>query len=488
MERRTFMTETLLGSLGVSLLGTYPVTANQNDQSAGKRISSLTSYPSSFFWGTATSAYQVEGAVATDGRGPSIWDSFSKRLNAIKDNQKADVSVDMYHKFKEDIALMQALNTNAYRFSISWPRVLPNGEGSPNQKGLDFYDRLIDALLEAGIEPFPTLYHWDLPDTLQKKYGGWASMKTVDAFSNYAALISKHFSDRIRHMFTINEMKTFVEYGYGTGNLAPGVKLPKKELNQLRHHVLLGHGNAVLAARGSAHRPLLIGPAENIDIAVPAQADDITIRASEQAMKHLNAGYMTAILEGAYPETWLEEQGSDAPRFTLSDMEIISTPIDFIGMNVYMPKAYILADENLLGYRLLPFSTLHPKMASSWHHLGPEALYWGPVHAKNIWNVKSIYITENGCGGADIPTSDQKIYDTERLMFLNNYLLQLENSIAAGAPVDGYFHWSLMDNFEWISGYDTRFGLYYVDYSTLKRIPKLSASFYASYIANQKNP
>ncbi|HLO80280.1 MAG TPA: family 1 glycosylhydrolase, partial [Chitinophagaceae bacterium] len=247
-------------------------------------------FPGDFLWGTATAAYQVEGAVHEDGRGVSIWDRFAHTPGKIKNNDNADIAVDMYHRYKEDVKLMKDLGTNAYRFSISWPRIFPNGAGKPNPKGLDFYSKLVDELLANGIKPFATLYHWDLPQQLQDSYGGWQSQETAKMFADYAGYVASKLSDRVNHFFTLNEMYTFVEFGYGTGALAPGLKLSKSQLNQVRHHVVLAHGLGMQAIRANAKPGTLAGPAENINIAVPAIETPENIKASETAMRELNAG------------------------------------------------------------------------------------------------------------------------------------------------------------------------------------------------------
>jgi beta-glucosidase len=381
---------------------------------------------------------------------------------------------------------MKELGAGAYRFSISWPRVFPLGEGKPNPKGLDFYDRLTDELLDKGILPFATLYHWDLPQDLQTKYGGWRSPRVSELFAAYAGLVASKLGDRIKHFFTINEMYTFVEYGYGTGALAPGLKLPPRDLNQVRHHVLLAHGLAVQAIRAQSKPGILVGPAENITNVVPVIASPENIKAADRAVRELNAGYLTAILEGKYTDRFLEKAGKDAPRFTPDEMSTIGTPVDFVGINVYMPNRYVMAADNADGFAELPFSTIHPRMASPWHRFGPESMYWAPRSLQRVWNVESIYITENGCGAGDTLTEDGKILDTDRIMFMRSYVGQLQLAIQDGIPVKGYFHWSLLDNFEWIGGYETRFGLYYVDYKTLKRIPKLSCAYYKELIAQNR--
>jgi beta-glucosidase len=449
-------------------------------QTASPRVTS--EYPQGFRWGTATSSYQVEGAAHEDGRGTSIWDTFCQVPGKIQDGSTGSVSVDHFHRYKEDVALMKALGTTVYRFSIAWPRVFPEGHGAANPKGLDFYDRLVDELLANGIEPFATLYHWDLPQGLQDG-GGWESRDTVEAFASYAGHVAARLGDRVSHFFTLNEMLTFVELGYGAGVFAPGLSLPPGRLNQVKHHAVLAHGLAVQAIRASGRPGTKVGPAENITVAVPAIETPDNIRAAERATRELNAPYLTVMLEGRYTDAYLAAAGADAPRFTDAELKAIASPVDFIGLNVYTPSQYVQASDTAAGFATLPLPASFPHMASPWLKIGPEALYWAPRHAAKLWNVKDIYITENGTSAADQPAADGMVYDTDRVMYLRNYLAQLQRATAEGVPVRGYFLWSLLGNFEWADGYATRFGLVHVDYATQKRTPKLSASFYREVIA-----
>jgi beta-glucosidase len=438
-------------------------------------------FPEGFRWGTATSAYQIEGATDVDGRGPSIWDTFARLPGKIRDGANADIADDHYHLYKEDVALMKALGVKTYRFSIAWPRVFPEGRGTANLKGLAFYQRLVDELLANGIEPYATLYHWDLPQALQDR-GGWESRDTAQAFADYAGYVARQLGDRIGHFFTLNEMRSFVELGYGNGVFAPGLNLPKARLYQVRHHAVLGHGLGVQAVRANGRAGLKVGPAENITIALPDIETLRNIRAAQEATRELNAPYLTVILEGRYTDQYLKAAGADAPRFTEADLKTISTPVDFVGINVYGPGAFVRARDKVPGYAQLPLPASYPHMKSSWLDFAPETLYWAPRQLQKLWNVKEIYITENGTSSTDKPEADGRIDDLDRVMFLRQYLAQLRRATSEGVPVRGYFVWSLLDNFEWADGYTIRFGLHYVDYKTLKRTPKLSASFYKKVI------
>lgn len=439
-------------------------------------------FPAGFRWGVATSAYQIEGANRTDGRGACIWDTFCAQPGKIRDGSDGAVACDHYHRYREDVALMKAMGVTAYRFSIGWPRLFPDGTGKPNAQGFAFYDRLVDELLAHGIEPFPTLYHWDLPQALQDR-GGWQARDTALAFADYAAAVAARLGDRASRFFTLNEILTFLEQGYGTGRFAPGLVLPRAELNQARHHAVLAHGLSVQAMRAAASRPIEIGPAENMTTALPAVETADNVRAAERATRDMNAPYLTVMMEGRYTDAWLAEQGADAPRFTAAELAAIASPVDFVGLNIYTPGAFVQAADTAPGYVVLPMPDSYPRMASTWLTFGPETLYWAPRHVAKLWDAKAVYITENGTSAADQPALDGTVYDVDRVMFLRQYLTQLRRATAEGVPVRGYFAWSLLDNFEWADGYATRFGLCHVDYRTQKRTPKLSAAFYRNLIA-----
>jgi beta-glucosidase len=440
-------------------------------------------FPPGFLWGTATASYQIEGAVKEDGRGPSIWDTFSHTPGKVVNNANGDVANNHYHLYKSDVQLMKALGTKAYRFSIAWPRVFPNGDGPPNPKGLDFYNRLVDELLANGIQPYATLYHWDLPQSLQDRFGGWEGRDTANAFADYAGYVAERLSDRVKNIFTMNELSVFTDVGYRWGIHAPGLKLEGLRLNQLRHHAVLGHGLAVQAIRASAKSGTKVGLAENITIPVPVVETPQNIAAAERAMREMNAPYLTVIMEGKYTDWYLKSAGADAPKFTPEDLKAISSPLDFVGVNIYTAQ-FVRADESSpTGYTQVPHPKSFPHAPSFWLFITPDALYWGPRHVAKLWKAKEIYITESGCSAADEPATDGKVYDTDRVTYLRSYLTQLRRATADNVPVRGYFLWSLMDNFEWADGYTNRFGIHYNDYATQKRTPKLSADFYREVIA-----
>jgi beta-glucosidase len=444
-------------------------------------------FPDGFYWGVATSAYQIEGAWDEDGKGLSIWDTYAHTPGKIRNDDNGDVANDHYHRYEEDVALMASINANAYRFSISWPRIFPEGTGEPNPKGVDFYSRLVDELLAAGIEPFATLYHWDMPQALQEKYGGWLSKDTSKAFAEYAGYVAEQLGDRVKHYFTINEFRS-IEGGYQLVDVkvggktiqlgqAPGLNVSDVELKQVRHNAVLGHGLAVQAIRASGPAGTKVGFADNTRFAVPVIDSPEHVEAAEKATRERNAGFMTVMLEGRYTEEYLAEAGG-GPDYTDDELTTIASPLDFVGINVYRPGYYVEPSDEPPGYRDVPISSSHPKPLNEWIVFDPEVLYWAPRQMQSIWGAKSIYITENGCAAADAVAEDGRIYDSDRVMFLRAYLGQLQRATAEGVPVDGYFLWSAQDNFEWIYGYGDRFGIIYVDFETQQRIPKLSAEWF----------
>jgi beta-glucosidase len=478
-SRRTF--NRLLGGSAAALSVPALTTSASAAVQAGIGATAQTRhFPAGFLWGSATASYQVEGAVHEAGRGPSIWDTFSHTPGKTHNGDTGDVADDYFHRYKEDIALMKDLGLKACRFSIAWSRVFPTGTGAPNPIGLDFYHRMIDSLLEAGVQPFCTLYHWDLPQPLQDR-GGWENRDTAKAFADYAGYTAGKLSDKVKHFMTMNEMRTFVELGYSVGIHAPGLKLDAKRVAQLTHHVVLAHGMGVQAIRHAARPGTKVGIADNVTAATPAIESPEHIAAARKAMREENAMYLTVVQEGRYTDLYLKRLGAAAPKFTAEEMRIIGSPMDFVGINVYQP-AFVRADSSEQGYAVVPPPESYPHMYSPWLNVGPEGLYWAPKLIGELWKVKEMYITENGASSSDKIMPDGNVYDTDRVMFLRNYLTQLQRAVAEGVPVKGYFLWSLLDNFEWADGYDKRFGITYVDFATQKRTPKLSANFYKQVI------
>jgi beta-glucosidase len=447
---------------------------------AGELSSAPQTFPNGFLWGSATASYQVEGAVHEDGRGQSIWDTFSHTPGKTHDGDTGDVADDHYHRYKEDIGLMSDLGLKTYRFSIAWPRIFPEGTGTQNPRGFDFYDRMLDVLLKAKITPYCTLYHWDLPQALQDK-GGWQNRDTAKAFADYAAVVVEHLSDRVKHFITVNELSTFVNLGYRDGTHAPGLKLGRSELAQVAHYAVLGHGLAVEAIRAHAKPGTKVGFSDNPPAVIPVIETPEHIEAAERAMRGQNAMFGTVIHEGRYMEEYLQWLGTDAPKFTGEELKIIGAPLDFLGLNIYQPT-YVRADSSERGYAVVAPPVSFPHMYSEWITVGPEALYWAPKITAKLWKVKEIYITENGCSSADVLTPDGHVDDTDRIMYLRNYMTALQRAVSEGVPVKGYFLWSLLDNFEWADGYSKRFGVTYVDFQTQKRTPKLSYAYYKEVI------
>ncbi|MFH0922238.1 MAG: GH1 family beta-glucosidase [Fibrobacterota bacterium] len=440
-------------------------------------------FPDSFAWGCATASYQVEGAANVDGRGPSIWDTYSHTPGRVDGDHTGDVSVDQYHRYPEDIKIMQGLGLKAYRLSISWSRVMPEGEGRVNEKGIQYYERLVDALLAAGILPYVTLFHWDLPQALQDKYGGWKSRETSKRFADYTAMMTKRLSDRVTNWFTFNEFSCFIDGAYGPTPWHPPAEiLTRKGLNDARHNALMAHGLGALAIRANAKKTPRVGLAENALSCTPIIETPENIVASEKAMREVNAHFLTAIMEGAYTERYLRLQGAEAPTFTPEEMKTIGTPLDFVGLNCYTAH-YIRAAQNPDGFEHVPVAAGHPKMDTAWLYVDPQCLYWGVRNIAKCWNPKEIYITENGCAAKDKYTVNKnEILDTDRIMYLRGHLKSAERAVQEGLPLKGYFLWSLLDNFEWARGYTQRFGIVYVNYETLARTPKLSAEFYREII------
>ena len=479
ISRRTFAR--LFGASAAAASLPLPRLEAMSRPGQDSAVPAVQHFPEGFLWGSATASYQVEGAVKEDGRGMSVWDTFSHTPGKTANGDTGDVADDHYHRYAEDIAIMKGLGLKVYRFSIGWPRVFPEGGGDPNPKGLDFYHRMLDTLLAAGIEPYATLYHWDLPQALQDK-GGWENPDVPQRFADYAGYVAGKLGTKVKHYMTTNELRSFVELGYENGQHAPGLKLSRARVAQVAHHAALAHGLAVKAIRAAAPAGTKVGIAENAIPTCPVIETPEHIEAAAKAYRLENAQYLTVVMEGKYHELYLKRLGADAPKFTAEEMKAIGTPLDFIGLNVYNP-AWIRAADNEAGYEVVNDPASYPKMLSPWLAMGPEGLYWSPKLAEKLWKVKEMYITENGCSSTDIPNAQGEVLDTDRVMFLRNYLTQLHRAVGEGVPVKGYFLWSLLDNYEWADGYGKRFGIHYVDFATQKRSPKLSAHFYKQVIA-----
>jgi len=448
------------------------------------------SFPADFVWGAATASYQIEGATREDGRGLTVWDMACRKPGAIWSGNTGDEACDHYHRYKEDVAHMQALGLGGYRFSIAWSRILPAGTGAVNEKGLDFYDRLVDELLAAGITPYTTLFHWDMPYEVFCR-GGWLNRDVADWFADYTKIVVDRLSDRVQHWMTLNEPQCFVGLGMRDGIHAPLLKLDMPEILRAAHHALLAHGRAVQAIRANTKQPATIGYAPVGVTRMPLTESAADIEAARKFMFSIEKGnywnniwWMDPVFLGHYPEDGLEKYAKMLPPIQEGDMAIISQPLDFCGANIYAgdeikagPNGEVQRVEMPIGY---------PTTAIRWQ-VSPEALYWGPRFLYERYKLP-IIVTENGMSNADVISLDGKVHDPQRIDYLQRYLRAFRRAGEDGVPIKGYFQWSLLDNFEWAEGYKERFGIIYTDYPTQRRIWKDSAYWYQSVVkANGEN-
>jgi beta-glucosidase len=441
-------------------------------------------FPKNFVWGLATAAPQIEGAFEADGKGESIWDRFAKTPGKVRNGDTLDTACDHFHKYRADFRLIRSMGVRNYRLSIAWPRIFPDGDGTPNLKGLDFYKRQLDELQKNGITPWVTMFHWDLPQALETRFGGWRDRRVADAFALYADTIVKAFGDRVEHWITLNEILCFTRLGYGTGQKAPGLKLPEGEVNQTYHHALLCHGHGVRAVREHGVRKAKVGITDNCGISIPVTETPEDIEAAKVEFQRDNWLTIDAIYRGGYNAGMLREAGADAPKSRKGDFDLISLPTDFLGLNIYTGK-FVRAGRRGKP-EVVPFPENYPTADTPWLKILPQSMYWGPRHVTELYGVKEIHITENGCGYNDKPTADGSIDDLHRRDLVRNYLGELLRGIRDGYPVKGYFLWSLIDNFEWEDGYDMRFGVIHCDFKTQKRTPKLSAKWYSRVVSENR--
>ena len=439
-----------------------------------------------FVWGAATSSYQIEGTGRDSGKGQNIWDVFTKEPGRVYEGHTGDIACDHYHRFREDVAYMKELGLKGYRFSIDWSRVLPEGTGKVNEKGIDFYNALIDELLEQGIEPYITLYHWELPYEIYKR-GGWMNPEIVERFGQYARLVAERFSDRVKYFFTLNEPQCFVGLGFLQGCHAPGVKAPLRDTFEMAHNALKAHGRAVQMLRAYGKQNVQIGYAPTSGMCYPEKETPKDIEAARKALFALpddlsnwtwNVSWWSdPVILGKYPEEGMKKYEKYLPVITDEDMKLISQPIDFYGQNIYNGRCIRMGTDGRPEEVRRPAG--FPKTATNWP-VTPEALYWGPKFLYERYR-KPIYITENGMACHDTVSQDGKVHDPNRIDFLARYLKNLKRA-AEEIDIRGYFQWSLMDNFEWDKGYAERFGIIYVDFETQERIWKDSAYWYSDLI------
>ena len=440
-----------------------------------------------FVWGAATAAYQIEGAAFEDGRGLSVWDMLCRKPGAIWNGQTGAVACDHYHRMREDVALMKGLGLRGYRFSVSWPRVLPDGVGPVNEKGLAFYDRLVDELLAADIQPWLTLFHWDFPYELFCR-GGWLNRDSIDWFADYTRVVVDRLSDRVTHWMTFNEPQMFLALGHVAGAHAPGVKYADAEMLRVSHHAFCAHGKAVQSLRAAARKPATVGFAPAAFVKIPPGTRPVDLELARQAMFSVtnrghfnNAFYMDPVLLGKYPEDHLKLFHDVLPPVQSGDMELMHQPLDFLGANIYGGVTVDPRPGDSGDYPERAEAQGHPITMMGWHTV-PEALYWGPRLLAERYKLP-IVITENGMSGHDWVGADGCVHDPYRIEYTRQYLSALGRAVRDGVDVRGYFHWSLMDNFEWGEGYKQRFGLIHVDYPTQKRTTKDSYAWYRNLIA-----
>lgn len=442
----------------------------------------MTEFPPDFLWGVASSSYQIESAVDADGRTPSVWDVCCDRPGFVHDGHTGATACDSYNRVDEDAALIGDLGVGAYRFSVSWNRVMPGGTGAINEKGLGYYDRLVDALLARGVDPWVTLFHWDFPQTLHER-GGWLNPDSAEWFADYTEAVVNRVGDRVKHWMTLNEPQCFVGLGHSTGQHAPGLKLPRREVLVILHRSLMAHGHAVSRIRAHAgdHK---IGWAPVGVTGYPETESPEDIEATRKFMfercapgdgwAFSNALYADPVILGKYPDRSYGPVIDELPEFDPEDLKTISQPLDFYGVNIYQGTRIKAGPD---GEPIaLPYGPGHPRTMMDWP-VTPEALYWGPRLLAERYKLP-VYITENGLACTDWVAKDGAVHDPARIDYVDRHLDQLARAASDGVDVRGYFHWSIMDNFEWAYGYTKRFGLVHVDFETGMRTPKDSYRWY----------
>ncbi len=438
-------------------------------------------FPAHFLWGAATASYQIEGAVREDGRGSSIWDDFANTPGKTYQGHSGEVAADHYHRIEEDTDLMVQLGLGAYRFSIAWPRILPEGRGTINLAGLDFYDRLVDTLLAKGIEPFVTLYHWDLPSQLERE-GGWLNRTTAYAFADYAEIVTRRLGDRVADWITLNEPWCSAYLGYGIGVHAPGLR-DRQAAIDAAHHLLLGHGLAVPRMRAHLPSSAQVGITLVLNQIYSADERAETARDVELANEFSNGWFLDPIYRGVYPERFFEHMALNPPPIQQGDLDIISAPLDFLGVNSYSRILIRGAQTQPLADRC---ERVSPVPNACYTDLGweiyPNGLRDVLVNVGRNYAVGKLYVTENGAAFPDVWDGGDTVSDPQRVAYLRAYITACAEAIEQGVPLCGYFVWSLMDNFEWSEGFAKRFGVVYIDYPTQRRVIKESGYWYAALL------
>ena len=435
-------------------------------------------FPQDFTWGTATAAYQIEGAVKEGGRGLSIWDTFSHTSGKIENGDTGDVADDHYHHWEEDVALMASIGLSAYRFSIAWPRIQPTGQGPVNTSGLDFYDRLVDALLARNIQPWVTLYHWDLPQSLQDT-GGWANRQTAEYFAEYTSIVVRRLGDRVQHWITHNEPFVASFLGHYFGIHAPGIRNIETALKAV-HHLLLSHGLAVQAIRAVSNSPAQVGITLDLHSVHAASQSDADLQAAQRFDGIQNRLFLDPVFLGSYPQDMIDYFGPLFPTIQPGDLQTTHAPIDFLGVNNYF-RSVVKSDPQNPELKLSEIQIPGREYTEMWE-IYPAGIYEVLTRVWRDYHPAKLYVTENGCAVTDGVDADARVRDYRRIRFLRDYLFQCYRAIADGAPLAGYFVWSWMDNFEWAYGYTKRFGIVYIDYTTQKRILKDSGTWYSQVV------
>jgi beta-glucosidase len=453
-------------------------------------------FPEGFLWGTATSSYQIEGGIGEDGRGPSVWDTFSTTPGRTVNADTGAIACDHYRRYREDVKWMAELGVKDYRFSIAWPRIIPEGRGRVNEPGLDFYRRLVDCLRDHDITPHATLFHWDSPQALEDRYGSWRSRQMAQDFADYVTAVVSRLGDRISSWMTMNEIACFTHLGYGVNAVpvhAPGTVVDSlQQVWQASHHALLAHGLACQAIRAASPVPCTVALVDNFVPTIPLTETDSDVAAARAAfplagLNGSNGGIIAPALTGAYSPALLERLAGNAPDIRPDDMAIIHQPLDWLGLNLYF-GTYVRATEHRAGHELLAFPAGYPRLNMPWLHFTPECIYWGIRHITDTLGRADLplRITENGCAVEDARTDRGEIIDSDRILYLRQHLKSAHRAVQEGYPLQGYFLWTLLDNFEWAWGLSRRFGLLYTDHTTQQRIPKASFRWYRECIRQNR--